>query len=114
MNELAKKNQLLILRTYKDYYAFFTYDLSYSLHNTTSILNHDNVIYGIVRVVSIVLQFAVIKQYTVISCLIGKQSRLFFRGSGEDTGNCCPRPLAESSPLPIDNGFDCFPKLGTR
>ena len=55
MNELAKKNQLLILRTYKDYYAFFMYVLSYSLHNTTSMLNYDNVNHGIVTVVSIVL-----------------------------------------------------------
>jgi hypothetical protein len=55
MNELAKKNQLLILSTYKDYYAFFTYVLSYSLHNITSMLNYDNVNYGIVTVVSIVL-----------------------------------------------------------
>ena len=55
MNELAKKNQLLILRTYKDYYAFFTYVLSYSLHNTTSMLNYDNVNYGSATVVSIAL-----------------------------------------------------------
>jgi hypothetical protein len=56
MNELSKKNQLLILQTYKDYYAFFTYALSYSLHNTTSMLNSDNVNYGSATVVSIVLQ----------------------------------------------------------
>jgi hypothetical protein len=55
MNELSKKNQLLILRAYKDYYAFFTYALSYSLHKTTSILNYDNVNYGSATVVSIVL-----------------------------------------------------------
>jgi hypothetical protein len=53
MNEQAKKIQLLILRTYKDYYTFFTYVLSYSLHNTTSMLNYDNVNYGIATVVSI-------------------------------------------------------------
>ena len=53
MNELAKKNQLLILRTYKDYYAFFTYALSY-IDYTTSMLNYDKVNYGNATVVSIV------------------------------------------------------------
>jgi hypothetical protein len=56
MNELAKKNQLLIQWTYKDYCAFFTYVLFNSLHNTTSMLNYDNVNYGIATVVSIVSQ----------------------------------------------------------
>jgi hypothetical protein len=55
MNELAKKNQLLILRTYKDYYAFFMYVLSCIVY-TTSMLNYDKVNYGDATVVSIVSQ----------------------------------------------------------
>jgi hypothetical protein len=44
------------------------------------------------------------KQYTVISCLIGKQSKLFSQGSREDLGNCWLRPL-NSFQKASDNSF---------
>jgi hypothetical protein len=46
--------------------------------------------------------FTIHWQYTVISCLIGKQSKMLFRSSGKDLGNCCPRPFAK------DNSFPCL------
>ena len=30
----------------------------------------------------------------------GKQSKLLFLGSGEDPGNCCPRPKASDNSFP--------------
>jgi hypothetical protein len=48
---------------------------------------------------------------TIISCLFGKQSKLFMRSSTPPRGNSWPRTMfRRSSTPPRGNSFDCLPK----